>query len=210
MKKLILIIGILTLLVCCNKEKKGIDYSLYEKMDQAPQAEKKFHPKKKAKVPFSYNQIFDPFIKRKKGRNENLTYEKGLWTNIKITVIDSLKTNINVGLRKSKKARWVQGFPVIIENTSKSRTMSLPVYRGCAKIVQEAKNKNQEWIEIERFTKEKLGNFFYKIAPQQYIYTKIPIYEGKDSTTFRVRLILEDTIFYSNSYKSSIQRWMLN
>ena len=178
-------------------------------MDKVKVVDRKFRPRKKVTIPFSYNQIYDPFIRKSKGINSKAQYEKGLWTNLKIKVLDSITTNINVTSRKGRRKKIVKGFPVIIENTSTTRTMSIPLHRGCAKIIQEALDKKNEWVEIEHFTKEKIGDFYYEIPPYQYIYTKIPIYEGRDTTTFRLGLLLDDSTFYSNTYVSTIQQWML-
>lgn len=209
MKSFFLILGGLVLILGCTKEKKGVDYSLYNKMDRVKLVDKVLRPRKKSVIPFHYNQIYDPFIKKNKGINTKANYKKGLWTELNIIVLDTIKTNINVASRKSSRPNKVQGFPVIIENESDKRTMSVPLHRGCAKIIQEAKNKEGDWVEIEDYTQEKLGNFYYQIPPKQFIYTKIPIYYGKDTTEFRVGLVLEDTTFYSNTYKSTVQKWML-
>lgn len=123
--------------------------------------------------------------------------------------MDTIKTNINVTTRKSRREKFAQGLPVIIENNSQKKTMSIPLHKGCAKLIQEAKNKHNEWVKIENFTKEKIGDFYYKISPMEYIYTKIPVYEGSDTTSFRVALMFEDTTLYSNTFTSTLQKWML-
>ena len=178
-------------------------------MDKIEIVKNKFKPRKKAIVPFTYNKIYDPFIKKRNGRNIKSTYKKGLWANLKVTVIDSVTTNINITSRVGKKKKFAQGFTVIIENTSLKKTMSLPLYRGCAKIKQEALDKNNDWIGIEKLSKEEIGDFYYEIPPYNFIYTKVPIYRGSHTTSFRVCLMLNDTSIYSNVYKSTIQKWML-
>ncbi len=202
------VIFIIVLLFSCKGEEIQ-DYSLYSKMDKVEETEKKLRPKKKVTIPFGFNQIYDPFLKTKKGVNKKAVYEKGECRGIKITVLDSITSSIVVTGRLSTRKKLAQAFPVIIENISKKKTISIPLHRGCAKIIQEAQNDKNEWIAIENLTKEKIGEFFYQIYPNQYVYTKAPIYYGTDSATFRISMALDDTTFYSNTYRSSIQKWML-
>ncbi len=199
---------ILVLVTSC-KDGDVTDYTLFSKMDKVEMTEKKLRPRKKVTIPFSFNQIYDPFLKTKKGVNNKAVYEKGDWKQIRITVLDSIVSSMVVTGRSSTREKLVQAFPVIIENTAKKKTMAIPLHRGCAKIIQEAQNNEGEWIKIENLTKEKIGEFFYQIHPKQYVYTKAPIYFGHDSATFRISMALDDTTFYSNNYRSTIQKWML-
>jgi hypothetical protein len=200
---------LLIIFFSCEQEEKKIDYTLYSRMDKVEVTENKLRLRKKAAIPFTFNQIYDPFIKIKKGRNKKSVFEKGAWKHLKVSVLDSALTNINVTNRKGKIEKFTQGFPVIIENISKKETMFLPLHRGCAKIIQEAFNNKNEWVEVESYTKEKVGDFYYQISPFQYVFTKVPVYYGDDSTIFRVALIMDDTTIYSNEYRSTIQQWML-
>lgn len=196
-------------LFACKKEEKRTDYSLYAKMDKVEFTENKLRPRKKMMVPFTFNQVYDPFKQTKKGVNKKAGYEKQGGDFLKMSVLDTIITSMNATGRNSLKEKRTQAFPVIIENTHKKETTSIPLHRGCARIVQEAMNDKNEWIEIEIMTKEKIGDFYYEISPYHYLYTKIPIYEGNETTTFRLKMELEDTTIFSNSYISTIQKWMI-
>ena len=200
---------LLLVFVFSCKEEQIQDYSLYYKMDKVVFTEYKLRPRKKVIIPFSFNQIYDPFIKTKKGFNNKATYEKGKWRGIKITVLDTIITSMTVTGRVSKRKKIAQAFPVIIENITKKTNVTVPLHRGCANIIQEAQNNKGEWVAIENFTNEKIGGFYYKIYPKQYVYTKTPIYYGTDTTSFRISMALDDTTYYSNTYESTIQKWML-
>lgn len=197
------------LLVMCKNEKSSIPFELYHKMDIDREEENKLNPRTTVSIPFSYNQIFDPFLSLKENRNsQKADFLKGNSHKLKIHVLDSITTKMNVTQRKGRKERFVKAFPVIIENIASLKTMSLPVHRGCAVLIQQMKTKKNTWIDIEKRTKEKLGDFYYQIKPKQYIFTKIPIYEGNDSVELRVKLELEETEIYSNSYFSTVPNWI--
>ena len=77
-------------------------------------------------------------------------------------------------------------------------------------MVQEALNKEMKWVEIEYLTKEKMGYYSYKVFPREYMYTKIPIYQGDIKTKLRVKLQLNDsTTIYSNTYKGYVNKRMM-
>ena len=54
----------------CGKEEENVDYSRYFLMDDIKTEAMPFRPKRKATVPFTYNQLYDPYIKKKKGINK--------------------------------------------------------------------------------------------------------------------------------------------
>ena len=192
----------------CKKENKKTPYAEYFKLDITESTEKLFAPKKKATIPFAYNKIYDPFLNEDSTITKSV-YEKGKHNKIKITVLDTVVTSINVASRK-KNEKYTQGLPVIIENTAKLRSKHLLLHRGGALIIQEVLNTKGKWIPIEHKTKEKIGNYYYLLLPKKYIYTKVPKYKGTEKTKFRVKLFLdEETVVYSNEYEGNIQKWML-
>lgn len=208
MMRLIYSIAIILALVSCKEKKEKRLYEEYFDMDITVPIEDILKPKKKIKVPFVNNKVYDPFARKTK----SVWYEKGTFTKPskivlpKLIVIENQPTTINVSKRKAKK-KITQGLPLIIENKTKKDTISIPLFRGTLPIVQEALNKEHKWVEVEYLTKEKLGYFHYKIFPQEYIYTKIPIYEGDIKTKLRVKLKLNDsTTVYSNTYKGYINK----
>ncbi len=199
----------LILTTTCKKKRNSIPFELYYKMDIDRGANKKLNPRTTATIPFNHNQIFDPFLSSKDHRNsKKANFSKGSFHKLQVHVLDSIHTKMNIQVRKEKKEKYIQAFPVIIENTASLKSMNLPLHRGCALIIQQMKTKNNKWIDIENRTKEKLGDFYYKIKPKQYIYTKTPIYSGKDSVEIRIKLVLGDTAIYSNTYKSTVPNWI--
>jgi len=144
---------LLLVFVFSCKEEQIQDYSLYYKMDKVVFTEYKLRPRKKVIIPFSFNQIYDPFIKTKKGFNNKATYEKGKWRGIKITVLDTIITSMTVTGRVSKRKKIAQAFPVIIENITKKTNVTVPLHRGCANIIQEAQNNKGEWVIEPSFDK---------------------------------------------------------
>jgi len=209
MKKVLLYIFCLFFLFQCKEEESTIAFEEYYKLDIGIKTDKLFSPRKKAKVPFHYNQIYDPFITNDSIQTVKSVFEKGKYNKLRIVALDTTNTSVNVSIRK-KRSKIVSGIPVIIINKAIKNTNYLLLHRGCAILIQEAKNKKGEWKEVERLTKEKIGNFYYKIEPKEYIYTKVPRYKGTFETTFRIKLKLDDEKYiYSNEYKGMIQNWMI-
>lgn len=179
-------------------------------MDAGVNSNHLFSPRKKSTIPFAYNQIYDPFIKNFTSKIHKSSFESGTKSSLELIILDTVRSAINVALRK-KKEKWVQAIPVIIYNNSSIDTNFLYLQRGSAILIQEIKNMDNEWIEIENITKEKIGKFYYKIAPKQYVYTKIPIYKGNLLCEMRIKLITSDsTNIISNEFKGKIKKWMIN
>ncbi|MDB4088943.1 hypothetical protein N9544_04885 [Flavobacteriales bacterium] len=209
MIKQILYIICFFLLFQCKGEEKKIAFEEYYKLDIGIKTDKLYSPKKKATIPFHYNQIYDPFRHNDSINIKKSVFEKGKYNKLRVIVLDTVQTTINVTKRK-KRIEIVSGIPVIIRNKAIKNTNHLLTHRGGAIIIQEAKNKKGKWVEIENLTKEKIGNFYYKIKPKEYIYTKVPLYKGTFETTFRIKLKLDNKKYiYSNEYKGMIQNWMI-
>lgn len=193
----------------CKNKKKKVPFELYFKMDIHQGVEKQLNPKTTVTIPFSYNQIYDPFLSTKKKKNNQKSgFKKGSTAELKIHVLDTVESEMNIQIRKKKQPNFVKAYPVIIENKAKLSSMYLPLHRGCAVIIQQIKTTKNKWIDIENQTKEKLGDFYYQIKPKQYIYTKTPIYSGNDSVELRIKLVVGDSNYFSNSYKSTVPKWI--
>lgn len=212
MKGFIYSLIILLLFASCTPEakKKKRLYEEYFDMDITLPTEHILKTKRKYRVPFHNNQVYDPFARKTK----SVWYEKGCFKTMdtvitpKLVVLENKKTTINTSKRKRKK-RLSKGLPLIIENKTKLDTILIPLFRGTLPIVQEALNEDMKWVEIEYLTKEKMGYYSYKIFPREYLYTKIPLYEGDYKTKLRVKLQLNDsTIIYSNTYKGFVNKRM--
>ena len=209
MKKLILYFFCLFFLFQCKGEENKVAFEEYYKLDLRIKIDKLYAPRKKATIPFHHNQIYDPFKDNDSSNFMKSVFKKGKYNKLRIFVLDTTKTSINVTKRK-KRSEIVRGIPVIIKNKAIKNTNHLLLHRGSAILIQEAKNKKGEWKEVENLTKEKIGNFYYKINPKEYIYTKVPRYKGTFETTFRIKLKLDDEKYiYSNEYKGIIQGWMI-
>jgi hypothetical protein len=196
---------ILTLLSCNNREKKK--YAEYFDLDKSPKAEQLLLTRKKPKVPFPNNKIYDPFASKIGSINLNKSSFEYTDTLLpKLTVLKKRNSVINIA-KRTRKPLYTKGLPLIIENTSSTETLFIPMFRGKAVIIQEALNKKKEWVEIEYLTKEKLGYYHYKVHPNEYIYTKIPLYDGEFETKLRVKMKLNDsTTIYSNTYKGNVHK----
>lgn len=209
-KKILFSLTLLILSFGCKNPTIKKPYSLFFEMDKGVLVEKKVNFRKKATIPFHSNQIYDPFFSNnKKGRSKS-TFEKGIQDSLHIVVIDTVISRINIEKRKNRNEELRQAFGVIIENKDKKKYNYLPLHRGCAVLIQQAQQKNGNWVDLETKHIEKIGDYYYKIKAKQYVYTKIPIYKGSDSATMRVKLELEDTIIYSNLYKSTVPNWVPN
>ena len=84
-------------------------------MDIGVETDKLFSPKRKATIPFTYNQIYDPFKTNDSIHIVKSVFEKGKNNKLIIIVLDTSKTSINVSKRKSRQT-IVAGIPVIIKN----------------------------------------------------------------------------------------------
>lgn len=207
MSKFISILCLLILLTNCGNERE-ISFQEYYDLDRVEKVDRIFSPKKTPKVPFPHNKMYDPFILEDSTERKAI-FEGGKHDKLTIIVLDSVETSLNVASRK-KREKTVKGIPVLIVNTDNHQVNSLLLHRGGALIIQEAKDKLGNWVEVERLTTEKMGKFYYQIKPRKYVYTKIPIYKGTVKTTFRVKLILSESDFiYSNEYPGMIQNWMI-
>lgn len=199
--------GLILLFFSCSEEvekKKHLEYYLMdtvEGLDLEP-----YKIKKKKKAPYHSNCIYDPFIKKHAhdvSNKTSYTFKKGGLANI--TFLPKRKSFINVGIRKSSKENLKLAYPIIVENISQEDTLYVKLFRGKMLIFQEALSKKKKWEPVEYINTEKMGYYYYKIYPNEYIYTKIPVYEGDYKTKLRAKIFLNDsTIFTTKKFKGSI------
>lgn len=100
----------------------------------------------------------------------------------------------------------VQAFPVFIFNKTDS-IIPLDIKEGWFFMIQEAKNKKEEWKPIEYYEPfTYCGNSFgsERLIPNHYAISKIYKYEGKFKTKLRLKLLTNNNIYYSNEFESFI------
>ncbi len=196
-------------LSCKKKKEQIIKYkplSYFYEYDISPVIQKKLSPKKKQKVPFEYNLIYDPFLKN--NSPEALTkstywYKAGGTPEVKL--MKKKESIVNIA-KRGKKPDFRKAYPILIENNHEKDTLYLKLFRGKMLIMQESfHEKKDKWIAMEYFAKEKMGYYYYKIYPKEYIYTKVPIYEGKAKKELRIKVIINDsTTQYLPTFEGSI------
>ena len=158
---------------------------------------------RKRKIPFFYNSIIDPFhLKHKTGLSKS-TYEYKPGGSAKVYLLKNFSFSMNTALRE-RKEELSKAFPLIIQNVHPTDTLFLKLFQGKAIIIQEALHK-KKWKDIERKAQSKMGYYYYKIYPQEYIYTKIPVYQGKINTKVRAKVHINDsTIITTGSFNGKI------
>lgn len=205
------LIPVAFLLFSCTEEekkekKKHLEFYLMDSIEGMEL--KTYKIKRKKKSPYFNNLIYDPFIHKhaKEAANKtSFTYKKGGLAHIKF--LPKRTSYIDVSPRKTREPMLRKAYPIIIENISKKDTLYIKLFRGKLLIFQEALSKKQEWKPIEYATKEKMGYYYYKIFPNEYIYTKIPVYEGDYKTTLRAKVFLNDsTVFTTKNFNGSIPK----
>ncbi|MES2691581.1 MAG: hypothetical protein V4658_14330, partial [Bacteroidota bacterium] len=95
-------------------------------------------------------------------------------------------------------------------NASKD-TVNIPAQDGRIKIIQQAKNKNGEWQDIENFINSFCGNSYYtlRLAPNEFQIFATPIFKGEFKTQLRFKLEIDKQIIYSNLYSGQINQGQL-
>ena len=85
-------------------------------------------------------------------------------------------------------------------------TIKIPAQDGRIKIIQQAKNKNGEWQDIENFYNSWCGNSYYtlRLAPCEFQIFATPIFKGEFKTQLRFKFELDKQIIYSNLYTGQI------
>lgn len=85
-------------------------------------------------------------------------------------------------------------------------TVNIPAQDGRIKIIQQAKNKNGGWQDIDNFINSFCGNSYYplRLAPNEYQIFASPIFKGQFKTQLRFKLEIDKQVIYSNSYSGLI------
>jgi hypothetical protein len=96
-------------------------------------------------------------------------------------------------------------YKLYLINASKD-TIKIPAQDGRIKIIQQARNKNGEWQDIENFYNSWCGNSYYtlRLKPNEFQIFSTPIFKGEFTTQLRFKLELDRQVIYSNYYTSQI------
>ena len=97
------------------------------------------------------------------------------------------------------------GYKLYLINASKD-TLTIPAQSGRIKIIQQAKNKNGVWQDIDIFINDFCGNNYHKLRlePSEYQIFPTPIFKGTFKTQLRFKLEIAKLIIYSNIYTGQI------
>jgi len=74
-------------------------------------------------------------------------------------------------------------------------------------LIQEAKNKNNQWKPIEYWKYSNCGNSYFlnkKIKPNGIIKTESTSYDGSFKTKIRFKLLNDDKVYYSNAIDGTV------
>jgi hypothetical protein len=106
-----------------------------------------------------------------------------------------------------KSRRMVTAYPVYIWNPT-TKITSIPVQGVATEIIQEAKDKNGNWRPIEYWVSGFCANgvWEYILKPNYYVVTSIYKYSGEFKTDLRIKFRRGGKIYYSNSFRGSINR----
>ena len=101
----------------------------------------------------------------------------------------------------------IMKFPVFVINSTDSSQI-VEHHDGRMVMIQEALDKNGEWIGVEYFEFSGCGNStgFNLIKPNEYLLFGINRYKGDFKTKFRVRLRTNGSTLFSNEYGSCPER----
>jgi hypothetical protein len=96
-------------------------------------------------------------------------------------------------------------FSVYVLNNLKD-SITIPMQDWHLFLIQEAKDQNGQWKPVEYFRRSWCGNSyrFDKFASKTVIETNTKAYIGKFETEIRFKLLVSETVYYSNSLKSKI------
>lgn len=110
-----------------------------------------------------------------------------------------------------KNQKMVNAYPVYICNPT-DKTTSIPVQGVTTQIIQEARDEKGDWRPIEFWLSGFCGNgkWEYVLKPNYYIITSVYRYSGEFETDLRVKFRRGAKVFYSNSFKGSINKKQFN
>ena len=80
---------------------------------------------------------------------------------------------------------------------------------GSVMMIQEAQDSAGTWTPIEHWQYSGCGNSYFdplRIEPKHYVMIPIKKYQGDFNTDIRLKLMLGDQIFYSDSFQGSVDK----
>ncbi|OJJ22017.1 hypothetical protein BKI52_08230 [marine bacterium AO1-C] len=98
-------------------------------------------------------------------------------------------------------------YKIYVINGSK-KTIQIPAQDNHIKLIQQAKNLQGKWQDIEGFINSFCGHSYHKISvkPGYFQIYAAPIVKGSTKTKLRFKLVLRDQILYSNEYAGSVNQ----
>ncbi len=150
-------------------------------------------------------------------QNLSLPEEKNLLINGKIgnkipneSQINKLSKIIyrNINKEFTQEKENVTCYPLLIFNND-----SKPAYFKWIKMIQEAKDVDGKWKPIEFFQTTPtcvVTNMFLKFNPKQYQAFAVMKYNGNFKTKLRVKVKINNEIYYSNEFSGQINKSQFN
>ena len=110
-----------------------------------------------------------------------------------------------------KNRRMVNAYPVYIWNSTNKIT-SIPVQGVTTEIIQEAKDEKGNWLPIEYRVSGLCddGMCDYILESNYYVVTTVYKYSGEFETDLRVKFRRGKNVYYSNTFRGSINRGQLD
>jgi len=125
-------------------------------------------------------------------------------------------TNYSINMLNNNKSWYIQGIKVILVNTT-SDTIKQTLQDGSLRVVQEARDKNDEWSHIEYWANSWCGNSYFSsltLPPNSYVVFGVYRYTGNYNTKVRCRLSLTGRngkqVIISNDFDGSINLGQFN
>ncbi len=167
------------------------------------------------KVPYNYFYDSHPFIERPDTMADKI---ESAPLKILVDTLSSVQIpfypDIPEDLRGSQISEWIKksrrmvnAYPVYIWNPT-TKITSIPVQGVTTEIIQEAKDENGTWRPIEYWVSGLCANgaWEYILEPNYYVITSVYKYSGEFKTDLRVKFRRDNKVYYSNSFRGSINR----
>ena len=106
---------------------------------------------------------------------------------------------------KTMQLQKIEAYPIVICNSSNS-AKSIQIQDSKLVMYQEAQDSLSNWLPIEYFVHSDCGLSYSNIElPSQYcLESKIAKYKGAFKTKLRVKILIDESIKYSNIYSGSV------
>lgn len=114
--------------------------------------------------------------------------------------IELIKTYCN--LRFKQWDDYVKCYPLLIFN---NENKNIPIRK--IKLIQEAKDKNGQWMPIEFFEDMNsciVSHHYLRLEKKKYLALPIIKYYGDYKTKLRVKILINDYFYYSNEFDGTI------